>query len=57
MKSADDDKTFKLYQHGDTIGTFQFDKSRYAKYLREIKTRPLDDLIAMNALYRPGPLA
>jgi DNA polymerase-3 subunit alpha len=51
----DDDKTFKLYQHGDTIGTFQFESPGMQKYLRELKPDRLDDLIAMNALYRPGP--
>ena len=53
----DDEKTFKLYQHGDTIGTFQFESSGMQKYLRELKPDKLDDLIAMNALYRPGPIA
>jgi DNA polymerase-3 subunit alpha len=53
----DDDKTFKLYQHGDTIGTFQFESPGMQKYLRELKPDRFDDLIAMNALYRPGPLA
>lgn len=52
-----DEKTFKLYQHGDTIGTFQFESAGMQKYLRELKPDRLDDLIAMNALYRPGPLA
>ena len=52
-----DEKTFKLYQHGDTIGTFQFESPGMQKYLRELKPDRLDDLIAMNALYRPGPLA
>jgi DNA polymerase-3 subunit alpha len=53
----DDEKTFKLYQHGDTIGTFQFESAGMQKYLRELKPDRFDDLIAMNALYRPGPLA
>ncbi len=53
----DDEKTFRLYQHGDTIGTFQFESPGMQKYLRELKPDRLDDLIAMNALYRPGPLA
>lgn len=53
----DDEKTFLLYQHGDTIGTFQFESPGMQKYLRELKPDRLDDLIAMNALYRPGPLA
>jgi DNA polymerase-3 subunit alpha len=52
-----DEKTFKLYQHGDTIGTFQFESPGMQKYLRELKPDRFDDLIAMNALYRPGPLA
>src|SRR5687768_428393 len=52
-----DEQTFKLYQHGDTIGTFQFESPGMQKYLRELKPDKLDDLIAMNALYRPGPLA
>ena len=53
----DDKKTFELYQHGATIGTFQFESTGMQKYLRELKPDKLDDLIAMNALYRPGPLA
>lgn len=53
----DDKKTFELYQHGSTIGTFQFESTGMQKYLRELKPDKLDDLIAMNALYRPGPLA
>ncbi|HLF46919.1 MAG TPA: DNA polymerase III subunit alpha [Chitinophagaceae bacterium] len=53
----DDEKTFQLYQHGDTIGTFQFESSGMQKYLRDLKPDRLDDLIAMNALYRPGPIA
>jgi DNA polymerase III subunit alpha len=53
----DDKKTFELYQHGATIGTFQFESHGMQKYLRELKPDKLDDLIAMNALYRPGPMA
>ncbi|MBS1921468.1 MAG: DNA polymerase III subunit alpha [Bacteroidetes bacterium] len=53
----DDKKTFELYQHGTTIGTFQFESPGMQKYLRELKPDKLDDLVAMNALYRPGPLA
>lgn len=53
----DDTKTFELYQHGDTIGTFQFESPGMQKYLRELKPDKFDDLIAMNALYRPGPIA
>jgi len=52
-----DEKTFKLYQHGDTIGTFQFESPGMQKYLRELKPDRIEDLIAMNALYRPGPIA
>jgi len=53
----DDTKTFELYQHGSTIGTFQFESVGMQKYLRELKADQFGDLIAMNALYRPGPLA
>lgn len=52
----DDEKTFTLYQRGDTIGTFQFESDGMRKYLRDLKPGTIDDLIAMNALYRPGPL-
>ncbi|RTL61021.1 MAG: DNA polymerase III subunit alpha [Sphingobacteriales bacterium] len=53
----DDEKTFHLYQRGETNGTFQFESAGMQKYLRELKPDRFDDLIAMNALYRPGPLA
>ena len=53
----DDKKTYELYQHADTIGTFQFESPGMQKYLRELKPDKLEDLIAMNALYRPGPMA
>ena len=53
----DDEKTFKLYQQADTIGTFQFESPGMQKYLRELKPDKFGDLIAMNALYRPGPIA
>ena len=53
----DDAKTFELYQHGATIGTFQFESPGMQKYLRELKPDKFGDLIAMNALYRPGPIA
>ncbi|MBL7718589.1 MAG: DNA polymerase III subunit alpha [Flavipsychrobacter sp.] len=52
----DDEKTYELYQRGDTNGTFQFESAGMQKYLRELKPDKFDDLIAMNALYRPGPL-
>jgi len=53
----DDAKTFELYQKGETNGTFQFESTGMQKYLRDLKPDKFDDLIAMNALYRPGPLA
>jgi DNA polymerase-3 subunit alpha len=53
----DDKITFELYQHGSTIGTFQFESVGMQKYLRELKPDKFGDLIAMNALYRPGPIA
>ncbi len=53
----DDKKTFELYQRADTIGTFQFESPGMQKYLKDLKPDRFDDLIAMNALYRPGPLA
>ncbi|MFZ5554013.1 MAG: DNA polymerase III subunit alpha [Bacteroidota bacterium] len=52
----DDEKTYKLYQRGDTNGTFQFESVGMQKYLRELKPDKFGDLIAMNALFRPGPL-
>ena len=52
----DDPKTYELYQAGATNGTFQFESAGMQKYLRELKPDKFDDLIAMNALYRPGPL-
>lgn len=53
----DDEKTFLLYQKGETNGTFQFESPGMQKYLRELKPDKFADLIAMNALYRPGPMA
>ncbi len=53
----DDPATFELYQKGETNGTFQFESTGMQKYLRDLKPDKFDDLIAMNALYRPGPLA
>lgn len=52
----DDKKTYELYQRGETNGTFQFESTGMQKYLRDLKPDKFDDLIAMNALYRPGPL-
>ena len=53
----DDDKTFGLLQRGDTTGVFQFESSGMKRYLRELKATEFDDVIAMGALYRPGPLS
>jgi DNA polymerase III subunit alpha len=53
----DDEQTFLLYQKGETNGTFQFESPGMQKYLRELKPDRFDDLIAMNALYRPGPMS
>ncbi len=53
----DDEKAYRLYQQGDTNGTFQFESPGMQKHLRELKPDKFDDLIAMNALYRPGPMA
>lgn len=51
-----DEKTFQLFQHGDTVGIFQFESAGMQKYLRELKPSAFEDLAAMNALYRPGPM-
>ena len=52
----DDKKTYDLYCKGGTIGTFQFESPGMQKYLRELQPSTFEDLIAMNALYRPGPM-
>lgn len=52
----DDRKTLELYQRGDTIGTFQFESGPMRAYLRDLKPSRFEDLIAMNALFRPGPM-
>jgi DNA polymerase-3 subunit alpha len=52
----DDKKTLELYQRGETNGTFQFESAGMQKYLKDLKPDKFEDLIAMNALYRPGPL-
>ena len=52
----DDELTYQLYQRGQTIGTFQFESAGMQKYLRELHPTVFEDLIAMNALYRPGPM-
>ena len=53
----DDSKTFNLYQRGETNATFQFESVGMQKHLRDLKPDKFADLIAMNALYRPGPMA
>ncbi len=52
----DDPKTYELYQRGETNGTFQFESEGMQMYLKQLKPTDIEDLIAMNALYRPGPL-
>ena len=52
----DDPLTYKLYQEGKTVGTFQFESAGMRKYLKELHPTVFEDLIAMNALYRPGPM-
>ena len=52
----DDKETYELYSSGNTIGTFQFESPGMQKYLRELRPTVFEDLIAMNALYRPGPM-
>lgn len=52
----DDKKTYKLFSNGDTVGVFQFESAGMQKYLKDLKPTKFEDLIAMNALYRPGPM-
>ena len=52
----DDDKVYELFRRGDTTGVFQFESAGMKRYLRELQPTHFDDLIAMNALYRPGPM-
>ncbi len=54
--SLEDEKTYLLYSNGNTVGTFQFESAGMQKYLRELQPSKFEDLIAMNALYRPGPM-
>ena len=54
--SIEDRATYQLYCDGRTIGTFQFESAGMQKYLRELQPTVFEDLIAMNALYRPGPM-
>jgi DNA polymerase-3 subunit alpha len=52
----DDEETYKLFQRGDTTGVFQLESAGMKRYLRELKPTSFDDIIAMVALYRPGPM-
>ena len=52
----DDKKTFELFQKGETVGIFQYESPGMQKHLKDLKPSVFDDLIAMNALYRPGPM-
>ena len=52
----DDAKTYELFSNGDTVAVFQFESGGMQKYLKELKPTKFEDLIAMNALYRPGPM-
>lgn len=52
----DDPKTYELFQKGETVGVFQYESPGMQKHMKELKPDKFDDLIAMNALYRPGPL-
>ncbi len=54
---VDDEKTYELFQKGETVGVFQYESPGMQKYMRELKPTVFADLIAMNALYRPGPIA
>jgi len=54
--SLEDAETYELFSRGDTVGIFQFESDGMQKYLQDLKPNRLDDLIAMNALYRPGPM-
>ncbi|HVW23391.1 MAG TPA: DNA polymerase III subunit alpha [Candidatus Saccharimonadales bacterium] len=52
----DDAKTFELFQNGDTTGVFQFESAGMKRYLKDLKPTVFEDIVAMNALYRPGPM-
>ncbi len=52
----DDQETYQLFSEGNTVGIFQFESSGMQEYLRKLKPNRIEDLIAMNALYRPGPM-
>jgi DNA polymerase-3 subunit alpha len=53
----DDEKTLELFRRGDTTGVFQFESAGMKRYLKELRPNEFSDLVAMNALYRPGPMA
>ncbi|MEZ4890701.1 MAG: DNA polymerase III subunit alpha [Crocinitomicaceae bacterium] len=53
---VDDEKTYELFQRGETVGIFQYESPGMQKYMKELKPTVFADLIAMNALYRPGPM-
>jgi len=52
----DDEKTYELFQRGETVGIFQYESPGMQKHMKDLKPTVFDDLIAMNALYRPGPM-
>ena len=52
----DDEKTYELFQRGETVGVFQYESPGMQKHLKDLKPTVFEDLIAMNALYRPGPM-
>ncbi len=52
----DDEETYELFQRGDTVGIFQYESPGMQKHMKDLKPTVFDDLIAMNALYRPGPM-
>src|SRR5690606_13761730 len=52
----DDEKTYELFQRGETVGIFQYESPGMQKHMKDLKPTVCDDLIAMNALYRPGPM-
>ena len=52
----DDPKTYELFQNGETVGIFQYESVGMQKHLKDLKPTVFADLIAMNALYRPGPM-
>ncbi len=54
--SLDDEKTYELFSHGETTAIFQFESDGMKKHLRDLKPNRFEDLVAMNALYRPGPM-